>query len=137
MTFTKLEKNWIRMYFFSFVFTGREPTTWPANNCPQIMVWPCVVPSTWMDFVKNNILFMRNYNHAVRWKMASRFPELSELDWLIYENKFVDRMNSVLAKYHDLWLPRRSIICLSLRLRLIIYLLFTNKSPYFAQSRPI
>ena len=30
---------------FSFLSIGREPTTWPANNCLQIMVCSCVVPS--------------------------------------------------------------------------------------------
>ena len=58
------------------------------------------------------------------------------------ENKFSDRMikqllNSVFAKYRDLSVSRRSIICLSLRLRQIIDLLATDKSRYFAQPRPI
>ena len=30
---------------FSFLSIGRQPTTWPANNCLQIMVCSCVVPS--------------------------------------------------------------------------------------------
>ena len=46
-------------------------------------------------------------------------------------------LNSVFAKYHDLSVSRRSIICLSLRLRQIIDLLATDKSRYFAQPRPI
>ena len=46
-------------------------------------------------------------------------------------------LNSVIAKYRDLSLSRRSIICLSLRLRQIIDLLATDKSRYFAQPRPI
>ena len=58
------------------------------------------------------------------------------------ENKFSDRMikqllNSVFAKYRDLSVSHRSIICLSLRLRQIIDLLATDKSRYFAQPRPI
>ena len=44
-------------------------------------------------------------------------------------------LNSVLAKYRDLSLARRSIICLCLRR--IIDLLATDKSRYFAQPRPI
>ena len=44
---------------------------------------------------------------------------------------------TVIAKYCDLSLSRRSIICLSLRLRQIIDLLATDKSRYFAQPRPI
>ena len=46
-------------------------------------------------------------------------------------------LNSVIAKYRDLSVARRSIICLSLRLRQIIDLLATDKSRYFAQPRPI
>ena len=30
---------------FPFLFIGREPTTSPANNCLQIMICSCVVPS--------------------------------------------------------------------------------------------
>jgi len=43
------------------------------------------------------------------------------------------------AKYRDLSVSRRSIICLCLRHRQIIDLLATNKSRigYFAQPRPI
>jgi len=41
------------------------------------------------------------------------------------------------AKYHDLSVSRRSIICLCLRHRQIIDLLATDKSRYFAQPRPI
>ena len=46
-------------------------------------------------------------------------------------------LNSVIAKYRDLSVSRRSIICLSLRLRQIIDLLASDKSRYFAQPRPI
>ena len=34
----------IRCSFF-FLSIGRQPTTWPANNCLQTMVCSCVVPS--------------------------------------------------------------------------------------------
>ena len=58
------------------------------------------------------------------------------------KNKLSDRMikqllNSVIAKYRDLSVSRRSIICLSLRLRQITDLHATDKSRYFAQPRPI
>ena len=42
-------------------------------------------------------------------------------------------LNSVIAKYRDLSVSRRSIICRSR----IIDLLTTDKSRYFAQPRPI
>ena len=83
---------------------------------------------------------MRSWNHVLERKMADRFPELPGSD---YENKLGDRMikqllNSGIAKYRDLSVSRRSIICLSLRLRqIIIHRLATDKSRYFAQPRPI
>ena len=46
-------------------------------------------------------------------------------------------LNSAIEKYRDLSVARRSIICLCLRHRQIIDLLATDKSRYFAQSRPI
>ena len=46
-------------------------------------------------------------------------------------------LNSAIAKYRDLSVARRSIICLCLRHRQKIDLLATDKSRYFAQSRPI
>ena len=46
-------------------------------------------------------------------------------------------LNSAIAKYRDLSVARRSIICLCLRHRRIIDLLATDKSRYFAQSRPM
>ena len=46
-------------------------------------------------------------------------------------------LNSAIAKYRNLSVARRSIICLCLRRRPIIDLLATNKSRYFAQSCPI
>ena len=46
-------------------------------------------------------------------------------------------LNSAIAKYRDLSVACRSIICLGLRHRQMIDLLATDKSRYFAQSRPI
>ena len=84
---------------------------------------------------------MRSCNHALGEKMAGRFG-WAVREWFKYKNKLGDRMikqlsNSVIAKYCDLSMSRRSIICLSLRLRQIIDLLATDKSQYFAQPRPI
>ena len=94
-----------------------------------------------MWFAANNILLMRSCNHALGEKMAGRFG-WAVREWFKYKNKLGDRMikqlsNSVIAKYCDLSMSRRSIICLSLRLRQIIDLLATDKSQYFAQPRPI
>ena len=46
-------------------------------------------------------------------------------------------LNSAIAKYRKLSVARRSTICFCLRHRQIIDLLATDKSRYFAQSRPI
>ena len=46
-------------------------------------------------------------------------------------------LNSIVAKYRDLSMSRRSIICLSLRLRQIIDLLASDKSRYVSQPRSI
>ena len=43
---------------------------------------------------------------------------------------------SAIAKYRDLSMSRRSVICLNLRLPQTIDLLATDKSQYFAQPRP-
>ena len=64
--------------------------------------------------------------------MAERFPELPK-SAVKYEDKLGDRMikqllNSVIAKYRDLSVSRISII---------IDLLASDKSRYFAQPRPI
>ena len=71
-------------------------------------------------------------------KMADRFGSRG----YSLKNKLGDRMikqllNSVIARYRDLSVSRRSIICLSLRLRQILDLFATDKSQYFAQPRPI
>lgn len=46
-------------------------------------------------------------------------------------------MISVTAKYRDFSVSRRSIICLSLWLYQLIYLLVTDKSHYFGQPHAI
>ena len=64
---------------------------------------------------------MRNWNHVLERKIAERFPVLPK-SAVKYEDKLGDRMikqllNSVIAKYRDLSVSRRS--------------------RYFAQPRPI
>ena len=75
--------------------------------------------------------------------MADRFPEQAEsaLTYLVDQKNggriMIQLLNSVIAKYRDLSVSRRSIICLSFRLRQTIDMLATYKSSYFAQPRPI
>ena len=61
-----------------FLFIGRKPTTWPANNCLQIMVCSCAMSS---NFVWLQIIFCsrRKRNHPFlllreKWQIAS-LPE--------------------------------------------------------------
>ena len=107
------------------------------------MVCLCAMPSNsvllqiiFCSCVKETMLFsfLRSLSENGR---SLRFPRI-----FILMNKLGDRiikqlLNSVIAKYRDLSVSRRSIICLSLRLRQIIDLLATDKSRYFAQPRPI
>ena len=38
---------------FFFLFISRDPTTWPANNCLQIMACSCAMPSNsvWLQII--------------------------------------------------------------------------------------
>ena len=90
-----------------FLFTGRQRITWPVNNYIQIMVSSCAMSSNY------NILVARKWNHAflplaiaLAWKWQNARYSL--------KNKLGDRMikqllNSVIAKYRDLSVSRRSI----------------------------
>ena len=123
----------IRCAFF-FLSIGRESTTWPANNCLQIMVCSCVVPS---KRVLLQIIFCSCVIGTTFSRKNGRSLPWAIRKWLKYENNLGDWMikqllNSAITKYHDLPVSRRSIICLSLRLRQIIDLLATDKSWYFA-----
>ena len=71
-------------------------------------------------------------------RFASRQSDLTYLvDQKNVEGMIKQLLNSVMAKYRDLSVCRRSFICLSLRLRQIIDLPATDKSQYFAQPRSI
>ena len=112
--------------FLPFPFVCREPTTWPANNCLQIMVCSCAMPFKcfWLQIrfysgVNETTLF--SFLRSLLVKMADRFVSRR---YSLKKNKLGDRMikqllNSVIAKYRDLSVSRRSIICVSLRLRQI------------------
>ena len=80
---------------------------------------------------------MHNYNNALVQKIVDRFPELRERDFtasLVDENCLGTLMikqflNLVMAKYGDMSVSRRSIICLSLQLWQTVYLQATSISP--------
>ena len=108
------------------------------------MVCSCAMPSNyvWLQIifsscVRETVLYSFLRSLLPENGRSHRFPRI-----FIKKNKLGDRMikqslNSVIAKYHDLSVSRRSIICLSLWLRQTIYLLATDKSRYFAQPCPI
>ena len=112
----------IRSKFF-FLFIGREPTTWPANNCLQIMVCSCAMPSNcvllqiiFCSCVKETLLFSFFRSLLRENGRSLRFARI-----FIKKNKLGDRMikqllNSVKTKHRDLSVSRRSIICRSRRL---------------------
>ena len=109
----------IRSKLFSLSI-GREPTTWPANNCLQIMVCSCAMPSNcvWLQIifctcVKETVLFSFLRSLLRENGRSLRFPRI-----FIKKNKLGDRMIKqllypVIAKYRDLSVSRRSIIYLS------------------------
>ena len=124
---------------FFFVSIGRESTTWPANNCLRIMVCSCVVRSkrVLLWIILCSCIIGTTFSRE-KWQIASLSCQEVIKIWKQLGDRIIKQLlNSVIAKYHDLPVSRRSIISLSLRLRQIIDLLATDKSPYFAQPRPI
>ena len=106
----------IRSTFF-FLFIGWDPTTWPTNNCIQIMVCSCAIPSNcvWLQIIfctciKETVLFS-----FLRSLLRENSRSLCFLRIFIKKNKLGDRMikkllNLVITKYRDLSVSRRSII---------------------------
>ena len=88
----------IRSKFF-FLFIGREPSTWPANNCLQIMVCSCAMPSNsvWLQIifcscVKETVLFsfLRSLLRENGWSLC--FPRI-----------FIKKTNSVIEWLNNYW----------------------------------
>ena len=90
---------------FFFLFISREPATWPANNCLQIMVYSCAKTSNcvWLQIIfcsrANEAILLHTVALAWKWQIASN-P---------LKNKLSERMikqlsNSVIANYHDILL---------------------------------
>ena len=127
----------IRCKFF-FLFIGRQPTTWPANNCLQIMSCSCAMLSNcvWLQIifcscVNETTLFSFLWSLLrEKWQIAC-FPKIliKKQTWRSNDKTII---GAIIAKYRDLSVSRKSI-----PLRQIIDLLATDKSRYFAQPRPI
>ena len=84
--------NWLCHYHYNlrqifFLLIGKEPSTWPANNCLQIMVCSCATSSNcvWLwHLAANNILLIHKRNHAFRTprvKMADHFASRGYTRW--------------------------------------------------------
>ena len=123
-------------YIFPFLFTGRKPTTSPANNCQYSLTankkWSVHAQynTVQMCFAANNNILMCKCTDAVVWKTADRFTEL----FLYFNNVLIKTVNNLDYRQISLLsVSCRSIICLILRLRQI-FILFTGKSRYFAQT---
>ena len=132
----KLSLIIIRCKFF-FLFLDREPTTWPANKCLQIIVCSCLMSSLFCLQIR----FCSCVNETTLFSLLGCLSRKSgrSLCWPfrdyrrrhLLKNKLDDRMikqllNSIIAKYRDLSVSRRWILCFT-----------TNKSRYFTQPRPI
>ena len=77
---------------FFFLFVGRQPTTWPANNCLQIMVCSCAIPfnCVWLQIifctcVKETVLFSFLRSLLRENGRSLRFPRI-----------FIKKANSVI-----------------------------------------
>ena len=94
---------------FFFLFIGREFTTRPVNNCGQIMVCSCTMssncvwPHKWAKWEGSHLISV--------WHSCP-FPKIF-ITKKICNRMIKQLLNSVMAKYRDLSVSRRSIICLS------------------------
>ena len=77
---------------FLFLFIGREPAAWPANNCLQIMVCSCAMPSNcvwpqiiFCTYVKETVLFSFLRSLLRENGRSLRFPRM-----------FIKKTNSVI-----------------------------------------
>ena len=119
----------IRSQFF-FLFISREPTNWPTNNgllMRNVVQLYLAANNNLLIRKESTLFFLRSPLRENGWSL--RFLRIS------LKNKLNDRMikqllNSVIAKYRDLSVSRRSIIYLS---RSACQLQIT----FFVQPRPI
>ena len=132
----------IRSKFF-FLFIGRELTTWPANNCLQIMVCSCAMAPNfvWLQTmfctcVKETVLFSFLWSllREMADRLASRGYSLKkQTRWS--NDKTVIELGYY--KISSFVCGEQTIICRRRRVRRIIDLPATDKSRYFPQPRPI
>ena len=95
----KIKQIIIRCKCF-FLFIGREPTTWPANNCLQIMVCSCAMPSNcvWLQ-----IIFCTCVKETVLFSFL-RLLLREKGRWLRFPRIFNKKTNSVIEWKNNYWI---------------------------------
>jgi len=94
------------------------------KSTPEFLVeWKAPMVCSYL--VQRIILLVGNYNHALVWKMADRFPEPSKSDTDMKTNSVIEwkksLLNSIITKYRDLSVSRRlQLICLPLTNHVIL-----------------
>ena len=129
--------SWRENYFIIrskfFLFFGREPTTWPTNNCLQIMVCSCAMSSNCVKLV-----FGCKYYSAHAQKKP-RFSPSCDCSCVKMASEDIHWKKQIR------WSNDKTIIELGYRkiswfvtvVSQMSYLLATDKSRYFAQPCPI
>ena len=128
----------IRCIFF-FLSIGREPTTWPANNCLQIMVCSCLVPSTrvLLQIIFCSCVIGSTFSGR-KWQIASsscqEMIKIWKQTWWSDYKTIIElgylKLSWFASVSHINYLPQPSASA-------IVVLLATDKSRYFAQPCPI
>ena len=125
--------------FFFFLSIGREPTTWPPNNCLQIMVCSCVVQSkrVLLQIIFCSCIIGTTFSRG-KWQIASlscqEMIKIWKQTWWSNDKTIIELGYRKISWFVSV-LPINYL--LSLRLRQIIDQLATDKLRYFAQPRPI
>ena len=128
----------IRCIFF-FLSIGRESTTWPVNNCLQIMVCSCIVPSkcVFLQIIFCSSVIGTTFSRE-KWQIASlscrEVIKIWKQSWWSNDKTIIELGYHKISWFASVsqinYLPRPSA-------SEIIELLATDKSQYFARPRPI
>ena len=124
---------------FFFLSIGREPTMWPANNCLQIMVCSCLVPSTrvLLQIIFCSCVIGTTFSGR-KWQIASsscqEMMKIWKPTWWSDDKTIIElgylKLSWFVSVSHINYLPQPSALA-------IVVLLATDKSRYFAQPCPI
>ena len=98
-------KNWSLSFnasFSVFLFIGQEPTTWPANNCLQVMIYSCAMLS-------NCVSLQMMFCSLSRWNHSFLLP-LIILTWKWQNGRYKLR-DQIIKRYYWSWLSQDILIC--------------------------